>query len=91
MQVAVEEDITISVKALQKSAEDQIGFPVSYGNARRAKEDIFQRLYGSYEEAYNLAPRLLHQIAMGNIGTEVFRRKRDHPREANQEILDRLF
>ena len=88
MQVAVEEDITISVKALQKSAEDQIGFPVSYGKARRAKEDIFQRLYGTYEEAYNLAPRLLHQIAMGNIGTEVFRRMRDHPREANQDILD---
>ncbi|XP_071678087.1 uncharacterized protein [Lolium perenne] len=63
IQVTVEEDITLGAKKLQKIAEDQIGFPVSYDKARRAKEDIFQRLYGTYEEAYDLAPRLLHQIA----------------------------
>ena len=91
MQVAVEEDINIGIRKLQKTAEDQIGFKVSYGKARRAKEDIFQRLYGTYEQAYDLAPRLLHQIASTNPGTQVFRRQRQHPREETQEILDRLF
>ena len=62
LQVAVEKDINVSVKTLQETAEDQIGFSVSSGKARRAKEDIFQRLYGTYEQAYDLAPRLLHQI-----------------------------
>jgi hypothetical protein len=60
MQVAMEEDITLDTKRLQKTAEYMIGFPVSYSKARRAKEGIFQRLFGTYEEAYNLAPRLLH-------------------------------
>nr|XP_051211242.1 uncharacterized protein LOC127328703 [Lolium perenne] len=91
MQVAVEEDITLGTKKLQKTAEDLIGFPVSFSKARRAKEEIFQRLYGTYEEAYDLAPRLLHQIAATNQGTQVVRRVRQHPLEENQEILDRLF
>ncbi|XP_071683613.1 uncharacterized protein [Lolium perenne] len=91
MQVAVEEDITLGTKKLQKTAEDLIGFPVSFSKARRAKEEIFQRLYGTYEEAYDLAPRLLHQIAATNQGTQVVRRVRQHPLEEKQEILDRLF
>nr|XP_051221541.1 uncharacterized protein LOC127339766 [Lolium perenne] len=91
LQVAVEKDINVSVKTLQETAEDQIGFSVSSGKARRAKEDIFQRLYGTYEQAYDLAPRLLHQISSSNPGTHVFRRDRPHPREQNEEILDRLF
>jgi predicted RNA-binding protein with RPS1 domain len=49
MQVAVEKDINVSVKMLQETAEDEIGFKFSYGKTRRAKEDIFQRLYGTYE------------------------------------------
>jgi hypothetical protein len=91
MQVAVEKDINVSVKTLQETTEDQIGFYVSSGKARRAKEEIFQRLYGTYEQAYDLAPRLLHQISSSNPGTQVFRRERPHPREQNEEILDRLF
>jgi hypothetical protein len=43
MQVAVKKDINVTVKTLQETAEDQIEFKVSYGKARRAKEDIFQR------------------------------------------------
>ena len=51
MSAAVEEDINMGIKKLQTTAEDLIGFSVSYGKARRAKEDIFQRLYGTYEAA----------------------------------------
>jgi len=91
MQATVEESINIGIKKLQKTAEDLIGFPVSYGKARRAKEAIFVRLYGTYEQAYDYAPRMLHQIAAANRGTEVFMKQREHPREENQMILDRIF
>jgi hypothetical protein len=91
MSAAVEEDINMGVKKLQKSAKDQIGYNVIYGKARRAKEDIFERLYGTYEDAYNYAPRLLNQICVNNQGTVVFLKYLLHPREENQRILDRVF
>ena len=56
----VQESRNISIRALQKAVEDQTGFPVSYNKARRAKEKIFQNLYGTYEEAYSYAPRMIH-------------------------------
>jgi hypothetical protein len=56
----VEEDINMGIRKLQIAAEDRIGYKFSYGKARRAKEDIFERLYGTYEDAYNYAPRLLN-------------------------------
>jgi hypothetical protein len=91
MSAAVEEDINMGIKKLQKAAEDRIGYNVSYGKARRAKEDIFERLYGTYEDAYNYAPRLLNQICVSNQGTVVFLKYRPHPREENKRILDRVF
>jgi hypothetical protein len=51
MSAAVEEDINMGIKKLQNAAEDQIDYNVSYSKARRAKEDIFERLYGTYEDA----------------------------------------
>jgi hypothetical protein len=72
MQVAVKEDITLGAKKLQKSTKDLIGFLVSYNKARRVREQIFQSLYDTYEEGYNLAPKLLHQISVINRGTQVF-------------------
>jgi hypothetical protein len=54
--VAVEEDITLGTKKLQKTAKDLISFPVSFSKARREKGEIFQRLYVTYEGAYNLCP-----------------------------------
>jgi hypothetical protein len=91
MLAAVEEDINMGIKKLQKAVEDQIGYNISYGKAQRAKEDIFERLYGTYEDAYNYAPRLLNQICITNQGTEVFLKSRPHPREENQRILNRVF
>ena len=91
MMAAVEENINMGIKSLQKTAEDLIGFPVSYGKARRAKEDIFQRLYGTYEQAYDYAPKLLNQIATANKGTQVFLQHRLHPVNQYERILDRIF
>jgi hypothetical protein len=54
------------------------------------KENIFQRLYGTYETC-DLDPRMLHQMATANRGTQVFRRQHQNLREDNQKILDRLF
>lgn len=51
MSAAVEENINIGVKAARKSGEDRIGFKVSYNKARHAKDEFFQRLYGTYEQA----------------------------------------
>ena len=91
MMAAVEENINMGIKSLQTTAEDIIGFPVSYGKARRAKEDIFQRLYGTYEQAYDYAPKLLNQIATANKGTQVFLQHRLHPVNQYERILDRIF
>ena len=44
----VEDKVSVSVKALRKGAADVIGFLVSYSKARRAKESVLQRLYGTY-------------------------------------------
>jgi hypothetical protein len=85
MSATVEQDINIAIKTLQESAEDQIGFYISYSKARRAKEDIFQRLYGTYEQAYDYAPRMLHQIAAANKGTQVFLKERPHPRDSSKK------
>ena len=91
METIVQGSLNISVRALQKDAEDLIGFPVSYSKARRAKENIFKNLYGTYEEAYSYAPRMLHQIASANRGTQVWRRERPNPMNPGELILDRLF
>nr|XP_020159136.2 uncharacterized protein LOC109744432 [Aegilops tauschii subsp. strangulata] len=91
METIMQGSLNISVRALQKDAEDQIGFPVSYSKARRAKQNIFQNLYGTYEEAYSYAPRMLHQIASANRGTQVWRRERQNPKNPGELILDRLF
>lgn len=91
MQTIVQQSLNISIRALRATASDLIGFPVSYSKARHAKEKIFQRLYGTYEEAYSFAPRMLHQISVANRGTQVFRKERPNPLNPDEQILDRLF
>src|SRR5664279_1102503 len=88
----VKDKIGCSVKSLQQGAEDVIGFPVSYGKARRAKEAVLEEMYGTYLEAYNNVPRMLHQIAEVNPGTCVIRMERPHPNGTpGHFILDRIF
>src|SRR3954468_8899676 len=50
----VNHKISVSLKALRYGAEDTIGFPVSYGMARRAKDSVLEGMYGTYTEAYNM-------------------------------------
>ena len=67
------------------TTEDLMGFPVSYVKARRAKEDIFQGLYGTYEQAYDYAPRLLKQTGDANRGMVVFMKQHQNPIDANEK------
>jgi hypothetical protein len=88
----VKDKISVSVKALQEGAADVIGFPVSYSKARRAKESVLEGMYGTYVQAYNNVPRMLHQISESNPGTVTFRMEREHPSGTpNHFILDRIF
>ena len=88
----VKDKIGVSVKSLRDGAADVIGFPISYGKARRAKEAVLEGMYGTYTEAYNMVPRMLHQICEANPGTCVFRMERDHPSGTTGHfILDRIF
>lgn len=91
MQTTVQESLHIIIRALKVAASDLIGFLVSYNKARHAKENIFQRSYGTYEEAYSFVHRMLHQISVANRGTQVFRKERPNPLNQNEQILDRLF
>ena len=49
-------------------------------------------MYGTYEEVYNLVPRLLYQIAESNPGTYINKLEREDAEKGhNRFILDRLF
>ena len=88
----VKDKIGCSVKSLQEGAADVIGFPVSYSKARRAKESVLEDMYGTYLQAYNGVPRMLHQIFVSNPGTSVVRMERPRPSGAhNHFFLDRIF
>ncbi|XP_062218620.1 uncharacterized protein LOC133918660 [Phragmites australis] len=46
------------------------GMLINYHTAWRAKQKALKMLFGSFEESYNNAPRLLQKIAMTNPGTQ---------------------
>ena len=49
-------------------------------------------MFGTYEEAYDFVPRMLHQIAESNPGTYIDKLDRVHPTKGpNCFILDRVF
>ncbi|XP_010239162.1 protein FAR1-RELATED SEQUENCE 6-like [Brachypodium distachyon] len=88
----VVDKIGVSVKSLIKAAADRIGYPVSYNKARRAKEEVLTRMFGSYEDAYNYVPRMLHQICETNPGTYISRQEHLVPNgPEGHYILDRVF
>lgn len=60
--------------------------------AWRAKQKVVERMFGTFEEAYNLVPRMLHQIAESNPGTYINKVDRVHPREGpNCFVLDKVI
>ena len=66
----VAEDVSVSPKMLSEVA-NLVGYPISYSKVRRAKQKVIESMYGTYEEAYNLVPRMLHQIDEANPGTYI--------------------
>lgn len=64
----VEAGMSFSPKMLMSEVTNLVGYLVSYSKVRRAKQKVIESMYGTYEEAYNLVPKLLHQIAESNPG-----------------------
>lgn len=88
----VETNVSVSPKMMMSEVINQVGYPVSYSKVRRAKQKVIETMYIIYEEAYNLVPRLLHQIAESNPGTYISKLDReDVGKGPNRFILDRVF
>ena len=85
-------NISIGTKDLMEDAANQVGYPVSYSKVRRAKQKVIERMFGTYEEAYNFVPRMLQQIQTSNPGTYINKLERPHPDGIpNKFILDRIY
>ena len=85
-------DVSVPPKLLMSEVANQVGYPVSYGKVRRAKQKVIESVYGTYEEAYNLVPRLFHQFAESNSGTYINNLEReDAEKGPNRFILDRVI
>ncbi|XP_020169921.2 uncharacterized protein [Aegilops tauschii subsp. strangulata] len=64
----IAEDPTIKVKLLMSWIEDKFGYKVKYGKTWKAKQVALRMLYGGWEEAYNMLPRLLGAMSYRNPG-----------------------
>ena len=64
----IAEDPTIKVKLLMSWIEDKFGYKVKYGKTWKAKQVALRMLYGGWEEAYNMLPRLLGAMPYRNPG-----------------------
>ena len=88
----VSKDISVGPKALMSTIADEVGFPITYSMVRRAKQKVIERMFGTFEEGYNYAPRLLHQIGEANPGSYMNKRERPYPDGGPAcFVLDRLF
>ncbi|XP_057738164.1 uncharacterized protein LOC130955342 isoform X1 [Arachis stenosperma] len=67
----VQADPTISIKLLQNSIEGKFGFRCSYRKAWLAKQKAIAKIYGDWEESYNLLPRWILGIQMTMPGSFV--------------------
>lgn len=85
-------NMSIFPKMLMSEVVNLVGYPVSYSKVRRAKQNVIESMYGTYEEEYNLMPRLLDQITKSNIVTYINKiESKDTDRGPNCFILDRVF
>ena len=88
----VSKDISVGPKALMSTIADEVGFSITYSMVKHAKQKVIERMFGTFEEGYNYAPRLLHQIAEANSRTYLNKEERPHPDGVSGRfILDRLF
>ena len=65
----VSADICMTPKTIMDQVHSRTGMLINYKTAWRAKQKALKILFGSFEESFNYAPRLLQKISMTNPGT----------------------
>ncbi|XP_038713370.1 uncharacterized protein LOC120007236 [Tripterygium wilfordii] len=67
----VKADLKINIAAIQAHAETHLGYSVSYRQAWTAKQKVMEKLFGTFEESYNVLPRFFHALQISNPGSVV--------------------
>jgi hypothetical protein len=62
-------DIGLSPKSIMEEVHMRTGMAINYHMAWKAKQKSMKMLFGSFEESFNYAPRLLQKISIMNPGT----------------------
>ena len=65
----VSSDICMTPKTIMDQVHNRMRMLINYDTAWRAKQKALKILFGSFEESFNYAPRLLQKICMTNLGT----------------------
>ena len=63
-------DIGLSPKSIMEEVHTRTGMAINYHIAWKAKQKAMKMLFGSFEESFNYAPRLLQKISTTNPGTQ---------------------
>ncbi|XP_062196231.1 uncharacterized protein LOC133899268 [Phragmites australis] len=63
-------NICLSPKSIMEEVQTKTGMLINYHTAWRAKQKALKMLFGSFEDSYHYAPRLMQKIAMTNPGTQ---------------------
>jgi hypothetical protein len=63
-------DIGLSPKSIMEEVHMRTGMAINYHMAWKAKQKSMKMLFGSFEESFNYAPRLLQKISIMNPGTQ---------------------
>lgn len=92
----VQDDVELKPRTIMSAVQSSTGMEVDYRTAWRARRKAIQMLFGTFEESYNWAPRLLQKISMTNPGTEWAIDQecittQDGTMDWDNRILNRLF
>jgi hypothetical protein len=63
-------DIGLSPKSIMEEVHTRTGMTINYHMAWKAKQKSMKMLFGSFEESFNYAPKLLQKISITNPGTQ---------------------
>jgi hypothetical protein len=63
-------DIGLSPNSIMEEVHTRTGMAINYHIAWKAKQKSMKMLFGSFEESFNYAPRLLQKISITNPGTQ---------------------
>ncbi|XP_038693778.1 uncharacterized protein LOC119991504 [Tripterygium wilfordii] len=67
----VKADLKINIAAIQAYASSHLKYPVSYRKAWVAKQKVMEKLFGTFEDSYNMLPRFLQALQISNPGSIV--------------------